>query len=210
MNPGLHERKNSLSGNLDAFCLGKLQQSTLNQIGMMFNLQSRRSDSRISQQIDQQRSLEIADANTLGQSLVHKLLHRLPRLLDGRFALLHIARLTAVFPPGRVADRWIDVAQRHGEVHNVQVEGVDAPVRELLARNGADAVAVVERIPQLGDDEELFAFDDAFFDGARYALAGFYLVAVVCEGAGDEVSVVCGDGGGGIYRMRRRRDDSLF
>jgi hypothetical protein len=37
----------------------------------------------------------------------------------------------------------------------------------------------VERVPELGDEEEVFAFDEAFFDGSGDAFASFFLVAVV-------------------------------
>ena len=40
---------------------------------------------------------------------------------------------------------------------------------------------VVEGVPEFGDKEKVGAFDDAFFDGAGDALAGFLFVAVVCE-----------------------------
>ena len=38
---------------------------------------------------------------------------------------------------------------------------------------------VVKRVPELGDQEEVGAFDYAFFDGAGDALAGFLFIAVV-------------------------------
>ena len=61
----------------------------------------------------------------------------------------------------------------------VEVEVVDAPVVELFLADGLDAVAVVERVPQLGNEEEVFALDETFFDGAGDTLARLYFVAVV-------------------------------
>jgi hypothetical protein len=49
----------------------------------------------------------------------------------------------------------------------------------LLAADRLDLVAIVERVPELGDEEELFAFDEAVFDGSGDTFAGFFLVAVV-------------------------------
>jgi hypothetical protein len=66
-------------------------------------------------------------------------------------------------------------------VHNVQVEVVNTPVGKLLAGNGLDAVAVVEAVPQLGDDEEVLALDNALLNGAGDSLASLDFVAVVCE-----------------------------
>jgi hypothetical protein len=49
----------------------------------------------------------------------------------------------------------------------------------LFAADGCYAVAVVEAVPELGDDEEVGAFHEAFFYGAGYALPGFDFVAVI-------------------------------
>jgi hypothetical protein len=38
----------------------------------------------------------------------------------------------------------------------------------------------VERVPQLGDDEEILALDDALLDGAGNALTALDLIAVIC------------------------------
>jgi len=64
-------------------------------------------------------------------------------------------------------------------VDNVKVEVVNAPVSELLLANGSNAVLVVERVPQLGDNEEVLALDKTLVDCALDTLAGLDLVAVV-------------------------------
>lgn len=64
-------------------------------------------------------------------------------------------------------------------MHDVQVEVVNAPICELLAADGLDFVAFVEGVPELGDEEEVFALHEAVFDGAGDAFAGFFFVAVV-------------------------------
>ena len=61
----------------------------------------------------------------------------------------------------------------------VQVEVVDAPVGELLAGDGLDLLGVVEGVPELGGDEEIFALDDAFLDCAGNALTRFDFIAVI-------------------------------
>ena len=61
----------------------------------------------------------------------------------------------------------------------VQVEVVNAPVRELLLGDGLDLVVVVEGLPELRDNEKVFAFYEAVLDGAGNTLAGFDFVAVV-------------------------------
>ena len=84
-------------------------------------------------------------------------------------------------PAGRVADRGVKVLQCDGEVDDVQVEVIDTPVSELLASDGLDLVSFVEAVPELRDDEELFALDEAVLNGPGDTLAGFDLVAVVCR-----------------------------
>lgn len=42
-----------------------------------------------------------------------------------------------------------------------------------------DLVTVVEGVPELGDDEEIFSLDQAFFDGSCYTLTSFLLISVV-------------------------------
>lgn len=64
-------------------------------------------------------------------------------------------------------------------MHNVEVEVVDAPVLKLFFADGPNALLVMERVPQLGDEEEVGAFDDAFFDGSSHSLPAFGLVAVI-------------------------------
>lgn len=64
-------------------------------------------------------------------------------------------------------------------MYDVEVEVVDAPVLELFLADGLDDGVGVVGVPEFGDEEEVGAFYDAFFDGAGDALAGFDLVAVV-------------------------------
>lgn len=64
-------------------------------------------------------------------------------------------------------------------MHNVEVEVVDAPVLELFLADGSDAFLIMEGVPQLGDDEEVGALDDAFLDGSSHSLPGFGLVVVI-------------------------------
>jgi hypothetical protein len=82
--------------------------------------------------------------------------------------------------------RWIpclgrDILERNGEMDQVQVEVVDSPVLELLLGDGLDLLVVVECLPKLGDDEEVFALYKALLDGAGNTLASFDFVAVIFE-----------------------------
>jgi hypothetical protein len=89
--------------------------------------------------------------------------------------------LAIVVPARGVADLGVDVFEGDREVDEVQVKVVDAPVGELLAADGLDLLAVVERLPQLADNEEILALYEAVLDGAGDTLAALDFVAVVCE-----------------------------
>ena len=157
----------------------------------MLDLQSGGTNTGIAEQVHQQLGAEVADTDAASQLLVCERLHGGPGFLDGGGA--HLDLVVGGFPAWGVADGWVDVLQGDGEVHDVQVKVVDAPVGELLAADRLDLVAVVEAVPQLGDDEELLALDDALLDGAGDTLAALNLVAVVWEKG---VSVNCALGAG--------------
>ena len=108
---------------------------------------------------------------------MYQALHRCPSLLNGGFAKLDGA--VCVVPAGGVCYFGGNVFECYGEVHDVQVEVVDAPVGQLLAADGLHLVAVVEGVPELGDEEEVFALDEAIFNGSGDTFASFFLVAVV-------------------------------
>lgn len=65
------------------------------------------------------------------------------------------------------------------QVHDEEVKVVDAPISKLLSADWLDVLLVVEGVPELGDEEEVFALDEALFYGTSDALTGFFLVAVV-------------------------------
>jgi hypothetical protein len=84
-----------------------------------------------------------------------------------------------VSPSGWVSDFRINIFKRNGEMDDIQVEVFNSPVCKLLAADRLDSVAVVERVPELGDEEKIFALDEAIFNCTSYPLASFFLVAVV-------------------------------
>lgn len=145
----------------------------------MFDLEGRGRDLGVAEEIHEELAVEVADADGFGHTLAHKLLHGRPSLLDGSVTGNDV--LAIVGEAGRVALGRIDVFEGDGEMDDVEIEVVDTPVFELLFADGLDTVVVVEGVPKLGDEEEVGAFDYAFFDGAGDALAGFLFVAVVWE-----------------------------
>ena len=88
--------------------------------------------------------------------------------------------LTIDEPAGWVALLRVDILQGDGEVDNVEVEVVNTPVGQLLAADGLDLLTLVEGLPELADDEEVFSLYEAFLDGASYTLTALDFVAVIC------------------------------
>lgn len=166
-----------VGGDGNPFTLHKLDKFLLLQVRVVLDLKSRRTDPRIPQEIHDQLSAEVADANAARQLLVDQRLHGLPCFLDGGLAELDLA--LGIGPPGGVALGRVDVFERHREMDQVQVKVLKAQVLQLLARNQFDLVAVVERVPELGHDEKFFALDQSVLDGACNALANLFFVSVV-------------------------------
>lgn len=61
----------------------------------------------------------------------------------------------------------------------VQIEVLKAPPFERLLGDGDNVLAIVEGIPELGDDKEILAFDQAIIDGTLHTLASFLLIRIV-------------------------------
>jgi len=142
--------KGRVCGDGDALGFRKLQESGLHEVWVVLDLESGRADLGVSEQVDDQRTLEVGNTNGLRVSLVDQALHSSPGLLDRSTALLHIV-LPINSPSGRVSHGRVDVFESDGEVHDVQVEVVNAPVRQLPLADGLDSLAIVEGVPQLAD-----------------------------------------------------------
>lgn len=168
-----------VSSDSNALSLSKLNKLILLEVGVQLNLKSSRADLGILEHVIDSLGLEVGDSNAAGELLLNELLHGAPGLLVGSLAPSDLL-LAVVVPAGRVADAGVDVLEGDGEVDEEEVEVVDLPVGELLAADGLDVLLVVEGLPELGDDEELFALYEAVLDGAGDALAALLLVSVVC------------------------------
>ena len=158
---------------------------------MVLDLQRCGSNPRIPKEIHQQLRAEVTHPDTSGQALVDEGFHCGPGFLDRGVAEFDFAVGVGSTPTRWVPDGWIDVFQRNGKVHNVQVEIVQTPVGELFLADGSHAIVVVEGVPEFGDNEEVGSFDEAVFDCARDALAGFDFVAVVCVVSSYSTDVLC-------------------
>ena len=93
--------------------------------------------------------------------------------------MLDLGTGIVVVPARGVADLRVDVLQCDWEVNNPEIEVVNPPVSELLPGDRLNLLVVVERLPQLGDNEQIFTLYDALLDGTCNTLTGLLLVAVV-------------------------------
>ena len=85
-----------------------------------------------------------------------------------------------VVPARRVTCLRSDILESYREVNDPQVKVVNTPVGQLLAADGLDLLTLVEGLPELADDEEVFSLYEAFLDGASYTLTALDFVAVIC------------------------------
>ena len=93
----------------------------------MLDLQCRRLDLRVPQQIQYQLCIKVADPDTFAQSLIYQLFHGRPCLLNRGVTRYHI--LPIVRKSRRVPIFGIDIFQRDREMHNIQIKVIDTPVR---------------------------------------------------------------------------------
>lgn len=90
-------------------------------------------------------------------------------------------------------------------MHDIQIKVVNPPVFQLLLANGFDPFLVVERVPQLGYEEEIFTLDETLFQGSGNALTGFFLVSIIFSyiGGVSQFSDQKAIGGFATHHMRR-------
>ena len=171
--------KGGIRGDGDAATLAEVQQTLLHEVRVVFDLQRLRHVFGVTLDVQHESTVVIADADGLDQAGVVERFHGVVRLFERGFAQGEF--VVFVEETGGVPHRRVDVFQRDGEVDDVQIEVIDAPIRELFLADGTHALFVVERVPELGDEEQLFALHEAVGDGSLYSFAGFFLVAVVAS-----------------------------
>lgn len=162
----------------DTLVFGKTEKLVLDEVGVVLDLEGGRLDAGIAEQVIDELGLEVGDTDALGETGVNQLLHGGPGLLGGSLGGADLG-LAVVVPAGGVADAGVDVLKGDGEVNQVEVEVVETPVGELLLDDGLNTVAIVESVPQLGDDEEVLTLDEAILDRTGNTLTALLLVAVV-------------------------------
>ena len=173
-------------GNGNAVFLGILDQLLLGQVWVVLDLEGSWTDAGVAEHVHDELNVEVADADAACELLVDEALHGGPGLLGGGIAVLD--PVTLVEPARGVANVGIDIFESDGEVDDEEIEVVDAPVGQLLSADWLDLLELVERLPELGDDEELLPLHDSVLDSTSDSLSALLLVAIICDSPSCQLS----------------------
>lgn len=171
---------------LDATGGAEVEEILLDEVGVVFDLERLREVFGVALEVQEECPRVVAHAEGFDQAFVVEGFHGVVGFFQGGFGQREF--VVFVEEARRVADAGVDVFEGDGEVDDVEVEVVDAPVLELLFADWLHAVFVVEAVPELADDEELFALDEAFIEGLLDALSAFGFVAVVAGAVEEPVA----------------------
>jgi len=160
-----------------ALFLGEFDEAFLGEVGVVFDLEGGGFYSGVAEEIHDELAVEVADADGASETVLLDFFHCLPGFLDGGVTCNDFFAL--VEEAGGVALFRVDVFEGDGEMDDVEVEVVDAPVVELLFADGFDVFLVVVGVPEFGDEKEIFSLHYTFLDGAGDTLACFDFIAVV-------------------------------
>lgn len=147
----------TVGGDGHALPLCELDKTLLAEVGVVLDLQSGRCDFGVTEEVEDQLAVEVADTDAFRHAFANEFLHGLPCLLDGSVTGHDV--LPIISESWWVAILGVDVFEGDGKVHDVQVEIVDAPILELLLADGLDTLLVVEGVPEFRNKEELFTLD---------------------------------------------------
>jgi hypothetical protein len=116
---------------------------------MQFDLQHCRPNPGVREQVAQQRSSEIADANLANPPAVHQLLHGFPGLPDRDSVRFHAGRLRIRIekPPSRVALVERHELHRDRKMDKVEVQVIEPQVPERALESRPDVLVTVVRVP---------------------------------------------------------------
>ena len=152
-----------------AFALGVFDETFLGEVGVVFDLEGGGFYFGVAEEIHDELAVEVADADGFCETVFLHLFHCLPGFLDGGVTWDDF--FAVVGEAGGVAFFGVDVFEGDGEMNDVEVEIVDAPVLELLFAHGFDVFVAMVGVPEFGDEKEIFSLHYTFLDGAGDTLA---------------------------------------
>ncbi|KAK3912715.1 Protein GrpE [Frankliniella fusca] len=139
--------------------LAEREQRRLRQVRVALDLVHHRPDAAVVHQAPQLALVEVGHADGAGQALAHELLHGAPRVQDVHVAEEHLA----VGPEGLEV---VAVPEGHRPVHQVQVDVVQAQVRQRLSAGALHGVRVMRVVPQLEAAKKTFTKFDSYLSPA--------------------------------------------
>lgn len=91
----------AVSGNLDTFFLGKVDQRFLYKVGVVFNLESCGPDTGVTEQVKDGTNVEVANSNRAGKTDIYEMHHCLPGFSHGGFTGADVCWRNAIVKPLR-------------------------------------------------------------------------------------------------------------
>lgn len=134
-----------VSRHSDVAARAQVKQILLDEVRVVFDLKGLWHDLGVALDVENQGAVVVGDTDGLDEAFIVQLLHGVVGFLQ--WCLAERQLVVLVEEAWRVADGWVDVLERDGEVDDVEVEVVDLPVLKLLLANGLHALLVMERIP---------------------------------------------------------------
>ena len=157
---GIGRTKRRIRGEVDPVAGAEPLEFVLGPVRVALHLAHAHRDGGVSEQVADFLLAEVADADGFDESPSHEVLHRLPRVQDGR------------------RDDGAAFVARHRPVHQVQVEVLEFEQLEGLFQRSLDFVGFVVGVPELAGDEDLLAVQLGALEDLLESLADLALVLV--------------------------------
>jgi hypothetical protein len=107
--------KATVSGDLDIFFLGEVNQRFLHKVGVVFNLESCRPDASITEQVKYRTNVEVADPNRAGKTDIYEMLHCFPGFSHSGFTGMNVCWRDAIVKPLRgIPNFRVHIFERNG------------------------------------------------------------------------------------------------
>ena len=170
---------------LHSFLLGHAEESLLAEEGVHLDLERVRLFCGVGHDLADHARAHIADANVPDEARSLETLHGFVGLLVSHtFVYDHLRGITdkgwvSVLPLRRILGLNWNELNGEGEVNEVQVQVLNSEVSQTLTASELDMLGAMERIPKLGDNEEVFSCANTLLNGPCNALTNLDFITVV-------------------------------
>lgn len=139
--------------------------------------------------------LEVGDSDVLSETSFLASFHGvISRLVSYSFLELEAFNFSVrlMDPFWGVSDLGVDVLKSNGEVDDVKIEVSETEVLQRSLKSWSDMLSLVEGVPKLGDNEEVFSLDSSGLDDATDSFSDFLLVSIITSSIEESVSSLNG------------------